>query len=189
MKKILAVAVMLMSLCITVWAADADNDVAAEDYQRLLGGEYATVEFNDRDVVAAVANLKVYDTLDSVVLPKGIKHYRIVRAGTEQAFLIVPHFVKTRMTVKDAVTGKEKGALKGVFEGRSLVLFCNKGAAVVDILVRGGHGTRLVNYRPEAEPSLADGQPGGISVPENQERLLKDITRDIRHDGDIVKIK
>ena len=189
MKKLLALVCMLLSLCVTALAADADTDVAAADYQRLQGGEYATVEFNERNVVAAIANLKVYNTLDSVVLPKGIKHYRIIRAGNEQAFLIVPHFAKTRMMVKAAATGKPMGALKGVFEGRSLVLFCNKGAVIVDLLVRSGHGTRLVNYQPEAEPNLADGQPGGVYIPDNQQRLLKDITREIRHDGDIIKVK
>lgn len=189
MKKTAVLVFMLLSLTLSAFADDAGTAKAAPDYQHMLGGMNATVEFNDEQVIAAVANLKVYNTLDSVVLPKGIKKYRVIRAGSEQAFLIVPHFARTRMTVLKAATRKQEGALKGVFEGRSLVLFCNKNDAVVDILTRGGRDIRLVSFAPAAEELRDNGQPGGVVIPEEQRHLLKDITRDIPHDGDIIKVK
>lgn len=188
MKKTAVTALMLLSLTASAWAGDAGTAAAAPDYQHMLGGMNATVEFNDEQVVAAVANLKVYDKLESVVLPKGIKKYRVIRAGREQAFLIVPHFARTRMTVLKAASRKKEGALRGVFEGRSLVLFCNKDDAVVDILTRGGKDIRLVSFTPAAEELQENGQPGGVVIPADQQHLLKDITREISHDGDIVKV-
>ena len=93
------------------------------------------------------------------------------------------------MTVLKAATRKEEGVLKGELEGRSLILFCNKGDAVVDMLVRNGHGIQLVSFVPEAEPPRENGQPGGVVISERQQRFLKDITTQIRHDGDIISAK
>ena len=190
MKKILVMAFMLLSMavCATGFASDADSSATAPDYQAMLGGDNAVVEMTDSRVMAAVANLKVYDKIDSIVIPKDLKNYRIIRAGKEQAFLIIPHYAKTRMTVRKASTRKEEGALKGVFEGRSLVLFCNRGDALIDMLVRNGRGIQLVSFVPEAEPLQENGQPGGVVIPERQRRLLKDITTQLRHDGEIIKI-
>ena len=189
MKKIFAMAFLLLTICAAAFAADANTSEVAKDYQAMLGGENAVVEMTDRNVMAAVANLKVYNKLDSVVLPKGLKNYRIIRAGTEQAFLIIPHFARTRMTVLKAATRKEEGALKGVFEGRSLVLFCNKGDAVIDILVRNGHGIQVVSFVPEAEELQENGQPGGVLISDRKQRYLKDITTQISHDGEIVHVQ
>lgn len=187
MKKFLTVLLMLLAFSSPVLAADADTSEVAQDYQAMLGGDKATLEMTNQNVMAAVANLKVYDKLDAVVIPKELKNYRIIRAGKEQAFLIIPHFARTRMTVLKAATRKEEGALEGVFEGRSLVLFCNKGDAVIDMLVRNGHGIQLVNFIPEAEELQENGQPGGMVISERKQRFLKDITTQIRHDGEIIK--
>ena len=71
-------------------------------------------------------------------------------------------------------------------EGRSLVLFCNKGDAVVDMLVRSGYGIQLVNFTPEAEGIQENGQPGEMIIPERKQRFLKDVTDRIRHDGETI---
>ena len=116
------------------FAEDIDKSDVAPDYQELLGGGNASVELTDRTVMAAVANLKVYPKLNGVMLPSGLKNYFVIRTGKEQAFLIMPHYKRTRITVRKAATGKAEGSLKGEMEGRSLVLFCNKGDAMIDML-------------------------------------------------------
>ena len=126
--------------------------------------------------------------MNAVILPAGLKDYFVIRRGKEQAFLILPHYKKTRMTVRKAATGKAEGSLKGEMEGRSLVLFCNKGDAVVDMLVRSSYGIQLVNFTPEAEEMQENGQPGGMIIPERKQRLLKDVTAFIRHDGEVIKV-
>ena len=189
MKKMLGLLSMLLMFCVSALAADANSAEVAPDYQALLGGDKAVVEMTDGKVMAAVANLKVYDKLDAVVIPKELKNYRVIRAGNEQAFLVIPHFARTRMTVLKASNRKEEGDLKGVFEGRSLVLFCNKGDAVIDMLVRSSYGIQLVNFVPEAEELQENGQPGGMVISERQQRFLKDITTQIRHDGEVIKVQ
>ena len=72
-------------------------------------------------------------------------------------------------------------------EGRSLVLFCNKGDAVIDMLIRGSYGIQLLNFTPEAEELQENGQPGGMIIPERKQRFLKDVTAHIRHDGEMIK--
>ena len=126
--------------------------------------------------------------LNGVILPSGLKNYFVIRTGKEQAFLIMPHYKKTRITVRKAATGKKEGTLKGEMEGRSLVLFCNKGDAMIDMLVRSGYGIQLVNFVPEAEELQENGQPGGMIIPERRQRFLKDVTGRIRHDGEIIKV-
>ncbi len=191
MRKVFAMITMLLVMAISapVFAADVDEAKVSPDYQELLGGGKAVVEMTDTRVMAAVANLKVYDKIGSVVLPKELKNYRIIRTGEEQAFLIIPHYARTRMTVLKASTRKQEGSLKGEFEGCSLILFCNKGDALVDMLVRNGNGIQMVTFTPEAEPVQEYGMPGSVIIPERQQRFLKDITAKIRHDGDIVSIK
>ena len=61
MKKILVMLFMLLALCASAFADDADDKVEiAPDYQAVLGGGRAVVELTDREVMAAVAHLKVY---------------------------------------------------------------------------------------------------------------------------------
>ena len=189
MKKFVVMLCLLLSFCVPALADDANSAVVAPDYQALLGGDKAVVELTDRNVMAAVANLKVYPELQAVVLPSGLKDYSVIRAGKNQAFLIVPHYRRTRITVRKSVTGKKEGSLKGEMEGRSLVLFCNKGDAVIDLLIRGSYGIQLVNFVPEAEGLQENGQPGDMVIPERKQRFLKDITAQIRHDGKIVTVE
>ena len=189
MKKLLLMLCMLLTLCASAFAADIDKSEVAPDYQAVLGGGNAVVELTDHNVMAAVANLKVYPKLDGIILPSGLKNYFVIRAGKEQAFLIIPHYKRTRITVRKADTGKAEGSLKGEMEGRSLVLFCNKGDAMVDMLVRSSYGIQLVNFIPEAEDLQENGQPGGVIIPERRQRLLKDVTGRIRHDGEIIKVE
>jgi len=188
MKKICLLLVMILTVCASAFAAD-DVPAVSPDYQAVLGGGHAVVELTDNAVMAAVANLKVYRDMNAVVLPKGIENYRVVRAGNEQAFLIIPHFVKTRLSVLNAATRKKEGELKGDLEGRSIVLFCNKGDAVVNLLVRGGYGIQLVNFVPEAEEQQENGRPGAMIIPERKQRYLKDVTGLVRHDGDIINFE
>lgn len=188
MKKLMLVLCMLLSFCIPVLAADVDSSEVAPDYQTVLGGGKAVVELTDQKVMAAVANLKVYPKMNAVILPAGLKNYFVIRAGKEQAFLILPHYKKTRLTVRKAADGKKEGTLKGEMEGRSLVLFCNKGDAVIDMLVRSSYGIQLVNFTPEAEDLQENGQPGGMIIPERKQRFLKDVTAYIRHDGETIKV-
>ena len=103
--------------------------------------------------------------------------------------MIIPHYKKTRMIVRKAATGKEEGVLKGEMEGRSLVLFCNRGDAMIDMLVRSGYGIQLVNFVPEAEELQENGQPGGMIIPERRQRFLKDVTGRIRHDGEMISME
>ena len=189
MKRLMLLLCMLLSFCVPVLAADANTSEVAPDYQAILGGGNASVEFTDQRVMAAVANLKVYPKVNSVILPSGLKNYFVIRAGKEQAFLIIPHYKRTRMTVKKAATGKAEGALKGEMEGRSLVLFCNKGDAMIDMLVRGSYGIQLVSFMPEAEELQESGQPGGMIFTERQQCFLKDITTQLRHDGEMIHIE
>lgn len=189
MKKLLMILCVCLSLCASAFAEEIDKSDIAPDYQAVLGGSNASVDLTDQTVMAAVANLKVYPKMNGVILPSGLKNYFVLRTGKEQAFLIVPHYKKTRITVKKAADGKKEGALKGEMEGRSLVLFCNKGDAVIDMLVRSSYGIQLVNFTPEAEGLQEDGQPGAMIIPERQQRLLKDVTARIRHDGEIIKVE
>ena len=101
----------------------------------------------------------------------------------------MPHYKRSRMTVKKAADGKKEGELKGEMEGRSLVLFCNKGDAEIDMLVRSSYGIQLVNFIPEAEELQENGQPGAMIIPERKQRFLKDITARIRHDGEVIKVE
>jgi hypothetical protein len=189
MKKIMLLLCMLLSFCVTGLADEADMSDAAPDYQAVLGGSHAVVELTNQSVMAAVANLKVYPKMNAVILPSGMKNYYVIRTGKEQAFLIIPHYKKTRMTVKKAATGKKEGSLKGEMEGRSLVLFCNKGDAVIDMLIRGSYGIQLLNFTPEAEELQENGQPGAMIIPERKQRFLKDVTAYIRHDGEMIKVE
>ena len=187
MKKILATLFMLLMFCASALAGEANKSEVAQDYQAVLGGGNAVVELTEQSVMAAVANLKIYPKVNGVILPSGLKDYFVIRTGKEQAFLIMPHYKRTRMTVKKAADGKKEGSLKGEMEGRSLVLFCNKGDAVIDMLVRSSYGIQLVNFTPEAEDLQEDGQPGAMIIPERQQRFLKDVTAHIRHDGETIK--
>lgn len=189
MRKLMLLLCMFLSFCVAGLAADADKSDVAPDYQAVLGGSHAVVELTDQSVMAAVANLKVYPKMNAVVLPSGLKNYFVMRTGKEQAFLIIPHYKKTRMTVKKAATGKAEGSLKGEMEGRSLVLFCNKGDAAIDMLVRSSYGIQLLNFTPEAEEPQENGQPGGMIIPERKQRFLKDVTAHIRHDGETIKVE
>ena len=189
MKKLLLMLCMLLTLCASAFAADSVSSEVAPDYQAVLGGGNAVVELTDPNVMATVANLKVYPKLNGVILPSGLKNYFVIRAGKEQAFLIMPHYKRTRITVRKAATGKAEGTLKGEMEGRSLVLFCNKGDAMIDMLARGSFGIQLVNFVPEAEELQENGQPGGVIIPERRQRFLKDVTGRIRHDGEIIKVE
>ena len=189
MKKLLLMLCMLLSLCASAFADDVDKSDVAPDDQAVLGGGNAVVELTDHTVMAAVANLKVYPKLNGVILPSGLKNYFVIRTGKEQAFLIIPHYKKTRMIVRKAATGKEEGVLKGEMEGRSLVLFCNRGDAMIDMLVRSGYGIQLVNFVPEAEELQENGQPGGMIIPERRQRFLKDVTGRIRHDGEMISME
>jgi len=189
MKKILATLFLLLMFCASALAAEANKSEVAQDYQDVLGGGNAVVELTDQTVMAAVANLKIYPKLNGVILPSGLKDYFVIRKGKEQAFLIMPHYKLTRMTVKKAADGKKEGALKGDMEGRSLVLFCNKGDAEIDMLIRSSYGIQLVNFTLEAEDLQEDGQPGAMIIPERKQRFLKDVTARIRHDGEVIKVE
>lgn len=190
MKKILVMLFMLLAICAPAFADDADDKVEiAPDYQAVLGGGKAVVELTDKEVMAAVANLKVYDKIGGVMLPYGLNNYRVIRAGKGQAFLIIPHYAKTRITVRNTATRKEIGSIKKDMEGDSLVLFCNKGDTTVEMMVRSSYGIQLVSFVPDAEGPKEDGKPGSVIIPERKERFLKDVTARIRHDGDIVKIE
>lgn len=191
MKKIVLLLALLVSFCAAAFASDAGNAKIGRDYETFFGGPNATVEFTDRMAMAAVAHLKIYDTPDrAVVLPKGLKNYKVIRAGKQEAYLIIPHFAKTRMTVRNAATGKKAGALRGLLEGKTLVLFCDKNEAVVDLLVRNGSGSiQLVSWKAASGPNLADGQPGGIVTEPSQNGLLLDITSSFHHDdGNFVHV-
>ena len=107
MKKLLLMLCMLLTICASAFADDADKSDVATDYQAVLGGGNAVVELTDHTVMAAVANLKVYPKLNGVILPSGLKNYFVIRAGKEQAFLIMPHYKRTRITVRKAATGKD----------------------------------------------------------------------------------
>lgn len=189
MKKLTLMLCMLLAFCTSAFAADNKDSEIAPDYQAVLGGGKAVVELTDGNIMAAVANLKIYPKLNAVILPAGLKDYFVIRAGKEQAFLIMPHYKRTRLTVRKAADGKKEGALKGEMEGRSLVLFCNKGDAVIDMLVRSSYGIQLVNFTPEAEGLQEDGQPGAMIIPERRQRFLKDVTSHIRHDGETISAK
>ena len=188
MKKLVLMLCMLLSFCASALAANGNTSEVAPDYQAILGGGNAEVELTEQNVMAAVANLKVYPKVSSVILPSGLKNYFVIRAGKEQAFLIIPHYKRTRMTVKKAATGKAEGSLKGEMEGRSLVLFCDKGDAMIDMLVRSSYGIQLVSFIPEAEGLQENGQPGGMIIPERKQRFLKDVTARIRHDGEMITV-
>ena len=187
MKKLLVMLCMLLTFCTSAFAA-VESDIAP-DYQAVLGGSKAVVELTDQNIMAAVANLKVYPKLKGVILPAGLENYFVIRKGKEQAFLIMPHYKRTRITVRKAADGKKEGSLKGEMEGRSLVLFCNKGDAEVDMLVRGSFGIQLVNLTLEAEELQEDGQPGAVIIPERKQRFLKDVTAHIRHDGEVIRME
>ena len=180
---------MLLVLCASAFADEADKAEVAPDYQAVLGGGRAVVELTDREVMAAVANLKVYDKIGGVVLPYGLNNYRVIRAGKGQAFLIIPHYARTRITVRNAATRKEIGSIKKDLEGDSLVLFCNKGDTIVEMMVRSSYGIQLVSFEPDAEGLQENGKPGSVIIPERKEHFLKDVTERIRHDGDIVKVE
>ena len=186
MKRLMLLLCMLLAFCASAFAADDKDSEVAPDYQAVLGGGKAVVELTDRSIMAAVANLKVYPKLNAVILPAGLKDYFVIRAGKEQAFLFIPHYKRTRLTVRKAADGKKEGSLKGEMEGRSLVLFCNKGDAVIDMLVRSSYGIQLVNFTPEAEGLQENGQPGAMIIPERRQRFLKDVTDRIRHDGETI---
>lgn len=188
MKKILTMALMLLAFCAQGFAANSEVTEIASDYQAVLGGDRAIVELTDHKVMAAVANLKIYSKMNAVMLPKDLKNYMVVRTGKEQAFLIIPHYAKTRMTVLNAMDRKKAGSLKGDLEGRSLLLFCNKGDTMIDMLVRTVNGIQLVNFIPEAEELQENGRPGAMIIPERRQRFLKDVTAQISHDGEIVKV-
>ncbi len=188
MKKILTMALMLLAFCAQGFAANGEVTEIASDYQAVLGGDRAVVELTDHKVMAAVANLKIYSKMNAVMLPKDLKNYMVVRTGKEQAFLIIPHYAKTRMTVLNAMDRKKVGSLKGDMEGRSLLLFCNKGDTMIDMLVRTVNGIQLVNFIPEAEELQENGRPGAMIIPERRQRFLKDVTAQISHDGEIVKV-
>ena len=187
MKKLLVMLCMLLTFCASAFAEEKSD--IAPDYQAVLGGNKAVVELTDQNIMAAVANLKVYPKLKGVILPAGLENYFVIRKGKEQAFLIMPHYKRTRITVRKAADGKKEGSLKGEMEGRSLVLFCNKGDAEVDMLVRGSFGIQLVNITLEAEELQEDGQPGAVIIPERKQRFLKDVTAHIRHDGEVIRVE
>ncbi|MBR4908860.1 MAG: hypothetical protein IKZ43_07610 [Acidaminococcaceae bacterium] len=189
MKKFMLLLCMFLFFCIPALAADTDTSEVARDYQAVLGGGKAVVELTDQNIMAAVANLKIYPKINAVILPAGLKDYFVIRAGKEQAFLIIPHYKRTRLTVRKAADGKKEGSLKGEMEGRSLLLFCNKGDAVIDMLVRSSYGIQLVNFTPEAEDLQENGQPGEMIIPERKQRFLKDVTAHIRHDGETISAK
>ena len=189
MKKILATLFMLMMFCSSALAAEANKSEVAQDYQDVLGGGNAVVDLTEQTVMAAVANLKIYPKMNGVILPSGLKNYFVIRTGKEQAFLIMPHYKLTRMTVKKAADGKKEGQLKGEMEGRSLVLFCNKGDAEIGMLIRSSYGIQLVDFILEAEDLQEDGQPGAVIIPERKQRFLKDVTSRIRHDGEVIKVE
>ncbi len=189
MKKLLVMLCMLLTFSAAALAAEANKSEVAEDYQAVLGGGNAVVELTDHAVMAAVANLKVYPKFNGVILPSGLKDYFVIRKGREQAFLIIPHYKRTRITVKKAADGKKEGTLKGEMEGRSLLLFCNKGDAEIDMLVRSSYGIQLVDFTLEAEDQQEDGKPGAMVIPERKQRFLKDVTFFIRHDGEVISVE
>ena len=176
MKKLLLMLCVCLSLCASAFAAEETKSEVTPDYQAVLGGD-------------PVANLKIYPKTKGIILPAGLKNYFVIRTGKEQAFLIIPHYNKTRMTVKKATDGKKEGSLKGDMEGRSLVLFCNKGDAAIDMLVRSSYGIQLVNFTPEAEELQENGRPGPMILSERQQRFLKDVTAQIRHDGEMISVE
>lgn len=188
MKKLLLMLCVCLSLCASAFADEAGKSEVTPDYQAVLGGGRAVVGMTDQTVMAAVANLKIYPKTNGIILPAGLKNYFVIRTGKEQAFLIIPHYNKTRMTVRKAADGKKEGSLKGEMEGRSLVLFCNKGDAAVDMMIRSSYGIQLVNFTPEAEELQEDGRPGPVILTERQQRFLKDVTAQIRHDGDMIQV-
>ena len=167
MKKLLLMLCVCLSLCASAFAAEETKSEVTPDYQAVLGG----------------AKTK------GIILPAGLKNYFVIRTGKEQAFLIIPHYNKTRMTVKKVADGKKEGSLKGDMEGRSLVLFCNKGDAAIDMLVRSSYGIQLVNFTPEAEELQENGRPGPMILSERQQRFLKDVTAQIRHDGEMISVE
>jgi hypothetical protein len=192
MKKIFLLLAFLGTFCAVAFASDAGNAKIGRDYETLYGGPNATVSFTDGLVMAAVAHLKIYDTPErSVVIPKEVKNYKIIRAGKQEAYLIIPHFQKTRMTVRNLTTRKKDGTLHGLLEGKTLVLFCNKDETVLDMLVRNGSGNiQLVSWKAASGPDLADGQPGGVVLEPSQNGLLVDITGTIRHDdGNFINVE
>lgn len=189
MKKLLLMLYVCLSLCASAFAAEETKSEVTPDYQAVLGGDRAVVGMTDQTVMAAVANLKIYPKTKGIILPAGLKNYFVIRTGKEQAFLIIPHYNKTRMTVKKAADGKKEGSLKGDMEGRSLVLFCNKGDAAIDMLVRSSYGIQLVNFTPEAEELQENGRPGPMILSERQQRFLKDVTAQIRHDGEMISVE
>ena len=189
MKKLIVMLCMLLAFCASALAGEADKSDVAPDYQEVLGGSNAVVELTDQSVMAAVANLKVYPKMNGVILPYGLKNYFVIRKGKEQAFLIIPHYKRTRITVRKAADGTKEGTLKGEMEGRSLVLFCNKGDAEIDMLVRGSYGIQLVNFTLEAEGLQEDGKPGAMIIPERKQRFLKDVTAYIRHNGETISVE
>lgn len=191
MKKILLMlcVCLSLSLCASTFAAEETKSEVTPDYQAVLGGDRAVVGMTDQTVMAAVANLKIYPKTKGIILPAGLKNYFVIRTGKEQAFLIIPHYNKTRITVKKAADGKKEGSLKGDMEGRSLVLFCNKGDAAIDMLVRSSYGIQLVNFTPEAEELQENGRPGPMILSERQQRFLKDVTAQIRHDGEMISVE
>ena len=193
MKKIVLLLALLVSFCAAAFASDAGNAKIGRDYETFFGGPNATVEFTDRMAMAAVAHLKIYDTPDrAVVLPKGLKNYKVIRAGKQEAYLIIPHFAKTRMTVRNAATGKKAGALRGLLEGKTLVLFCDKNEAVVDLLADDEIAFIIcdANAGPTVFPTiLEDVLPGGIVTEPSQNGLLLDITGSFHHDdGNFVHV-
>ena len=189
MKKLLLMLCVCLSLCASAFAAEETKSEVTPDYQAVLGGDRAVVGMTDQTVMAAVANLKIYPKTKGIILPAGLKNYFVIRTGKEQAFLIIPHYNKTRMMVKKVADGKKEGSLKGDMEGRSLVLFCNKGDAAIDMLVRSSYGIQLVNFTPEAEELQENGRPGPMILSERQQRFLKDVTAQIRHDGEMISVE
>ena len=175
MKKLLLMLCVCLSLCASAFAAEETKSEVTPDYQAVLGGDHAVVGMTDQT--------------KGIILPAGLKNYFVIRTGKEQAFLIIPHYNKTRMTVKKAADGKKEGSLKGDMEGRSLVLFCNKGDAAIDMLVRSSYGIQLVNFTPEAEELQENGRPGPMILSERQQRFLKDVTAQIRHDGEMISVE
>jgi len=188
MKKIVFLVSMILTICAHCLAAGSEVSEIAPDYQTVLGGQNAVVELTDKRVMAAVANLKIYDKMNAVILPKGLENYMVIRAGKEKAFLIMPHFLKTRMTVMKAATRQKEGSLKGELEGRSILVFCNNGDTAVDMLVRNENGIQLVNLILESEGLLENGRPGPVLIPERRQRFIKDVTAQISHDGEMVSV-
>ena len=81
MKKIVFLVSMILTICAHCLAAGSEVSEIAPDYQTVLGGQNAVVELADKRVMAAVANLKIYDKMNAVILPKGLENYMVIRAG------------------------------------------------------------------------------------------------------------